>query len=309
MSLSINSINTELIEAIAADLGVGASLVEKDWYAMRLIAAISEVKHSTMQLVFSGGTSLSKGYGLIQRFSEDIDFKVADSQNYKRNDFRDYRLLIVEAIRRSSGDWELSNESIKSENGSKFFKCEITYQHLFVTSASLRPNIRLEVTFEPPALSFEKRPLKSFIAQAQDQEPEVLSIPCVSPVETAADKLSALVWRVAVRDRENDKDDPTFVRHLHDLVALEKIINQSNQFAELARKCLSKDAKRDKKSGTGELPDIERFQLMLETLKIDPLYEKEYNHFVLGMSYAKDDERPDFQKSLWVVSRLITVFQ
>ena len=27
--------------------------------------------------VFSGGTSLSKGWGLIKRFSEDIDFKVA----------------------------------------------------------------------------------------------------------------------------------------------------------------------------------------------------------------------------------------
>jgi predicted nucleotidyltransferase component of viral defense system len=67
--LSINSIDTELIEAIAAELAVDASLVEKDWYAIRIIAAISEVKHSTMRLVFSGGTSLSKGYGLIQRFS------------------------------------------------------------------------------------------------------------------------------------------------------------------------------------------------------------------------------------------------
>jgi predicted nucleotidyltransferase component of viral defense system len=309
LSLSINSINTELIEAIAAELAVDASLVEKDWYAIQIIAAISEVKYSTMQLVFSGGTSLSKGYQLIQRFSEDIDFKVSNAQNYKRDDFRNYRVLIIEAIRRSSGNWSLYEEDIKSENGSRFFKCEITYQHLFAASASLRPNIRLEVTFEPPALSCEKRTLKSFVAQAQDQEPEVISIPCVSPVETAADKLSALVWRVAARDRQSDKDDPTFVRHLHDLVALEKIIHQSNQFTSLARKCLSKDAKRDKKSGTGELPDIQRFQFMLEKLINDPLYEKEYARFVLGMSYAEDNERPDFQTSLQVVSRLITLFQ
>lgn len=305
MSLSINSIDTELIEAIAAELAVDASLVEKDWYAIRIIAAISEVKHSTMRLVFSGGTSLSKGYGLIQRFSEDIDFKVANAENFNRKDFRLYRNLIIEAIRL---DNTLSDDDITVENGSKSFTCEITYQHLFPSSASLRPNIRLEVRFEPPALSFEKRPLKSFIAQAQDQEPEVLSIPCVSPVETAADKLSALVWRIAVRDRENDKDDPTFVRHLHDLVALEKLINQSNQFASLARTCLSKDAKRDKKSGTSGFPDVDRFQLMLEALRTDPLYEEEYDRFVLGMSYAKDDERPDFQRSLQVVSRLVTLF-
>jgi predicted nucleotidyltransferase component of viral defense system len=56
------SINTELIliEAIAAELVVDASLVEKDWYAIRIIAAIAKVQHSTMRLVFSGGTSLAK---------------------------------------------------------------------------------------------------------------------------------------------------------------------------------------------------------------------------------------------------------
>ena len=48
---------------------------------------------------------------------------------------------------------------------------------------------------------------------------------------------------------------------------------------------------------------------MLEKLINDPLYEKEYDRFVLGMSYAEDNERPDFQTSLQVVSRLITLFQ
>jgi hypothetical protein len=35
------SINPELIEAIAAELVVDASLVEKDWYAVRIIAVIA----------------------------------------------------------------------------------------------------------------------------------------------------------------------------------------------------------------------------------------------------------------------------
>jgi hypothetical protein len=36
------SINPELIEAIASELVVDASLVEKDWYAIRIIAAIAK---------------------------------------------------------------------------------------------------------------------------------------------------------------------------------------------------------------------------------------------------------------------------
>lgn len=190
------------MNAIAAELVVDASLVEKDWYAIRIIAAITKVKHPTMRLVFSGGTSLAKGYGLIQRFSEDIDFKVAvPTEGLNRGDFREYRERIVEAIRAGSEDWSLTKDDIQSLNASRFFKCEIVYRHLFQRASALRPNVRLEVTLDPPALPFEERPLQSFVAQAQQQEPEVISILCVSPVETAADKLSALVWRVAARDR------------------------------------------------------------------------------------------------------------
>jgi predicted nucleotidyltransferase component of viral defense system len=175
------SINPELIEAIAAELVVDASLVEKDWYAIRIIAAISRVKHPAMRLVFSVGTSLAKGYGLIQRFSEDIDFKVAmPTEGLNRGDFREFRERIVEAIRAGSEDWSLDKDDIQSLNASRFFKCEIVYRHLFQRASALRPNVRLEVTFDSPALPFEERPLQSFVTQAQQQEPEVISIPCVS---------------------------------------------------------------------------------------------------------------------------------
>lgn len=54
--------------------------------------------------------------------------------------------------------------------------------------------------------------------------PPELEIDCVSAIETVGDKLSALTWRILVRDRADVKDDPTIIRHLHDLAALEKMI-------------------------------------------------------------------------------------
>src|SRR5258708_9395778 len=51
--------------------GLRASIIEKDYYvteALRIIASTYE-----NQVIFKGGTSLSKGWNLIQRFSEDID--------------------------------------------------------------------------------------------------------------------------------------------------------------------------------------------------------------------------------------------
>jgi hypothetical protein len=51
--------------------GLRAAIIEKDYYvteALRLIATTAPDK-----IIFKGGTSLAKGWNLIQRFSEDID--------------------------------------------------------------------------------------------------------------------------------------------------------------------------------------------------------------------------------------------
>ncbi len=51
--------------------GLRPAIIEKDYYvteALRMIALTSGDK-----VIFKGGTSLSKGWNLIQRFSEDID--------------------------------------------------------------------------------------------------------------------------------------------------------------------------------------------------------------------------------------------
>jgi predicted nucleotidyltransferase component of viral defense system len=53
------------------DSGFTEQLIEKDYYvteALRIIAA-----QWPQQVVFKGGTSLSKGWKLINRFSEDLD--------------------------------------------------------------------------------------------------------------------------------------------------------------------------------------------------------------------------------------------
>jgi predicted nucleotidyltransferase component of viral defense system len=50
------------------------SILEKDYWVTRVLCAIAE-QHSD-DVVFKGGTSLSKGLGLTQRFSEDIDLAI-----------------------------------------------------------------------------------------------------------------------------------------------------------------------------------------------------------------------------------------
>ncbi len=297
----------ELVQLIAADLGVDASFIEKDWYAMRIIAALITVNTSGMQLVFSGGTSLSKGFGIIQRFSEDLDFKVILPQTgFNRNECRSYRHQLINAIRQGSSEWSLNDNDIQSRNQGRFFNCQITYQHNFVPVTALRPHIKLEVMFKPPVLPVEEKPLQSFIAKAMGQQPEVPAIACVSPIETAADKLSALTWRVLSRSRSNKQDDPTLIRHLHDLTALANFITAYQDFPNLVVTLLEEDAGRDKDLNLSTIPPIERLLLMLQYLENDPLYAEEYEYFVTGMSYAAEDERSSFSQALDTARHIVS---
>ena len=67
----------ELFLATAVRLGTTVQNIEKDfWVCWTLDALFSGLEPGGPRLLFKGGTSLSKGYGLIERFSEDIDITV-----------------------------------------------------------------------------------------------------------------------------------------------------------------------------------------------------------------------------------------
>ncbi|MGX1787058.1 nucleotidyl transferase AbiEii/AbiGii toxin family protein [Bosea sp. NPDC055332] len=64
-------------ETTAARLGTTSQNVEKDfWVCWTLDALFHGLPETGPRLLFKGGTSLSKGFGLISRFSEDIDVTV-----------------------------------------------------------------------------------------------------------------------------------------------------------------------------------------------------------------------------------------
>jgi hypothetical protein len=67
----------DLFLATAARLGTTVQNAEKDfWVCWTLDALFNGLQPGGPRLLFKGGTSLSKGYGLIERFSEDIDITV-----------------------------------------------------------------------------------------------------------------------------------------------------------------------------------------------------------------------------------------
>jgi predicted nucleotidyltransferase component of viral defense system len=296
-------LDRRLVEQVAEDLGTLPGLIEKDWHVVRALRVIAAVDRAGMMPAFSGGTSLSKGWELIKRFSEDIDFKVgepaASSASRARRARTAYRERVLEAL--AAGDFEIVGEPYAG-NASRFFSADVAYGAQFESGQGLRPHIRIEMSFRAPALAPIERPIRSLIAAAHRDPPEVVSFSCVDPVETAADKLSALAWRVQARDRTRPDDDPTIIRHLHDLAALERQIAAAPLFGELVLAAAAAD------EGRGGIPAADpatMFAEMRRRLETDPLWAREYEEFVRQVSFAGPGEVIHFADALAACARLV----
>lgn len=62
----------QVLEQVGASMGLPAFVIEKDWWVCIILKAVFQSKYKE-SIIFKGGTSLSKAYHLINRFSEDID--------------------------------------------------------------------------------------------------------------------------------------------------------------------------------------------------------------------------------------------
>lgn len=91
-------------------LGVKAEIVEKDYFVTLFLKRIAAVMPD---IVFKGGTSLSKCYHIIKRFSEDIDLNVQSEKKPSESKRKQLKANITKII--SDLDFGLTNaDSIKS---------------------------------------------------------------------------------------------------------------------------------------------------------------------------------------------------
>lgn len=65
-------LQTKSIETLSLNYGMPEQIIEKDWWVSTVMRALFALPYAN-QMSFKGGTSLSKCWNVISRFSEDID--------------------------------------------------------------------------------------------------------------------------------------------------------------------------------------------------------------------------------------------
>lgn len=300
-----------LLEEVAAIKNVSAAFIEKDWHAVQVLKKIYEFSYRGFEIIFSGGTALSKAHNIIQRFSEDVDFRVQTnllegaSKSHQKKVLSDFKNAVIAHLRT---EFDIDDNKIEAKDSNHFFSVELDYPTLFPQSVVLRPHLLIEFKLSRLFLDAQSFPVSSFINELSRKDPEVPDMACTNSVEIAIDKFSALLWRIPQRE-ENIKnsvetpDDRNIVRHLHDLYFLHNIAVSYPDFKTLMLRTIQEDDNRAK--SIAGLSIKEKFGIVLDILKNDKKYPDEYDHFVKGMSYAAGS-LPEYHNAITAFEQLST---
>jgi len=177
---------SELFAESAARMGTTPAVVEKDFWVSWVLRCLFADAQLANWLMFKGGTSLSKAYGLIQRFSEDIDL-VLDWRTVsnadplaKRSQTQQNKLnadIEAEAVRFIAGELLGRIRPVLGE----LCVCEVEVNDAHVINvrypaafpdAYLRPEVRLEIG---PLAAWLPHELRRVSCYAAEQFPAVFT--------------------------------------------------------------------------------------------------------------------------------------
>lgn len=304
-----------------SDLIIGKGLtlsefaLEKDFIVTDVLHAISKINNERFDLIFCGGTCLSKAYGLLERISEDVDIKVAPkagialSQGQRRNAISKLKKEVVDALTGSG----FSEEDIVEEarDGNSYVNYTASYSSYFEVSVVMRASMKLELNCTNlllPSANFDIGLL--FNKLAGIDEHNKLKIQCVNIQEALAEKLVSFPRRLAMHLSAPTRFefDKALVRHLFDVNRILKFSTleiQVSVLEPLLAAAMDKDAKDFARQYPKFLVDpVGEILNAMIVVKTDIAYRKMYEDFVAVMVYGNDV--PTFDEAVSDFDKILT---
>ena len=264
----------EIIETVAREIGRSEQMIEKDTIQSMFLF---ELVKSELPFVFKGGTSLSKAYNLIDRFSEDIDLSMnrrpTQSERVKSKE------LIIE-IAENLGLMLSNPEEIKSRYD--YNKYVFKYDSLF----SVNPlEIIIETSYYQSVYPVDKHVVGSFVRRFCLERSIILPVPFeaaevmmnVQSIErTFVDKVFA-VCDYKIQNMQ-DRDS----RHLYDICKLLQEIELNEELDKLID-IVRDDRMQSKNNPSAQLEYI--IPDMLKEMIRSRFYEPDYKNVTQKLLY------------------------
>ncbi len=281
----------EIIETVSREVNRTPQMIEKDTIQSMFLMGLSKTE---LPFVFKGGTSLSKGYGLIDRFSEDIDLSmnVKATESDKRKSKNE-----IERIADELGLVLENPEDIQSRHS--YNKYEYEYDSLF---SDIPLELIVETSFYQTVYPVEKHVICSFVGNFCQKNNITLPIPfdadfvtmnLQSLERTFVDKVFA-ICDYRIQDMQ-DRDS----RHLYDIAKILPHLDINRELDELI------DDVRDDRMLSKNNPSAQlKYDIpeMLHEIITSRFYESDYNNITKRLLYEDVPYNEAIQRGIAVIA-------
>lgn len=298
----------DLLTTVGEDMQIDPYLVAKDYWLMHVLYSL---KKQGFVFHLKGGTSLSKGFGIIKRFSEDIDILIEPPAGMDVKTGKNHNKPAHCESRKKYYDWlagEIRVDGIDTiERDTQFDDdkyrsggIRLNYVSPFSDIEAVKPGVLLEVGFDNIVPNEPKKIGSWALIFALENGLDVLdnganNISCYDPRYTFVEKIQTILKRYE-QYKETGKLAANFIRHYYDVKCLLELDAVQNFIGTVDYN----DHK--EKRFSGELKKIELSQaeaFLLGDQKIRDLFSGEYE----AKQILYYDDRPSFDEILAVIHK------
>lgn len=307
-----------VINQVSTKTGLLPVAIEKDLWVMIALQAIFSTEIAN-HLVFKGGTSLSKAWGIIERFSEDIDLAIDRSFFGFEGDLSRTQVKHLRKASCKYVDQKFPSLLKKAllDNGVKEFELTVTefeesdtdplaielrYNSLVEKQDYLQPRILIEISSRSLIEPFENKELSSIISTLYPKEKFIdkpIIVPTVTPARTLIEKMFLLHEEFQKpKDKKNRSERMT--RHLYDISRLmdTKYLEEAISNKDLYNTIISHRSKLTKISWVDYNSHNYKTLNFIPPSEIINEYEKDYSAMKESMFYGKTESFDDLIKKL-----------
>lgn len=297
-----------LADEVAENTGLPKTHVEKDFWVTEVLRGVVAAAHTlSATVIFKGGTSLSKAYKIIERFSEDVDMLVILPEGTKGKRNRILKDLVQGAAEATAIEAEIvSGATTEGEKrGARFH-----YRTTNGQGAGLKEGVLLEIGTRGGAMPTTIHQIKSLIAEhASNRIADAVEL---FPVEILVQHPSrTLVEKLVLLHTAHCADDQTVAvkaaRHYYDVHQLLSRPNVLEDVSEIGVTILARDVCTYSTSAnqpaeprpSGGFADSPAFstERYMEAVRV------EYESRVLGQLLWPNAERPSLDDCIQTVHR------
>lgn len=286
----------DAITATAEALQIRDVYVEKDYWVTLVLYRLAHSPY-VAQAIFKGGTSLSKAYNLIERFSEDIDLAINAPKDITNNQVMQ---LIRKISKEITKDMVEVDDPFRTSKGSRFRKTLHDYgASLQGDYGQATDKILVEINSFASPNPHQLMPIKTYISQFMAQRDlldmirqyalEPFEVNVVSLERTFTEKVLALV---RASYAENPVDElGSKIRHVYDLHAMLKApavasFLHSANFFQMIQAVQADDARNSEFQGEWATQPLDACLLFTDVRgawsSLETAYQQEFRSLVYG---------------------------